>query len=112
VVAVAVTARDEVLGRIAAALRDVPADERPEDVEVPRDYRRSEPDGAVDRFVERLADYGTEVRRVAAADVAQTVGEICGGMRLACRRRGFRRGSTSCRRRRSTWRRSTRSAAL
>jgi L-lactate dehydrogenase complex protein LldG len=83
VVAVAVTARDEVLGRIAAALRDVPAEERPEDVEVPRDYRRSEPGGAVDRFVERLADYGTEVRRVAAADVAETVGEICGGMRLA-----------------------------
>ena len=36
-------ARDEILARIRRALDDVPGQERPEDVLVPRDYRESEP---------------------------------------------------------------------
>ncbi|MET9519025.1 LUD domain-containing protein [Streptomyces sp. NPDC002994] len=58
------TTRDTVLGRIRAALADVPATEGPDDVPVPRDYRRShaEPD-ATAQFAERVADYRATVTR-------------------------------------------------
>jgi L-lactate dehydrogenase complex protein LldG len=78
VVALAVTAaREEILSRVRLALRDVPSDEHPEDVAVPRAYREREPEGTVERFVERVTDYGAGVRTVAAADVAIAVGEAC-----------------------------------
>ena len=64
------SARDEILARIRVALRDVPPDERPEDVSVPRDYLEQEPDATVERFVERVTDYGASVRTVAAAELA------------------------------------------
>lgn len=71
------TARDEILGQIRRALADVPAAERPEDVAVARAYREQEPDGAVERFLERVADYGAGVRITAAGQVAAVVGEAC-----------------------------------
>ena len=44
--------REEVLRRIRAALRDVPAGEQPGDVAVARDYRRSETaDSVGSRFI-------------------------------------------------------------
>ena len=58
-------AREEILGRIRGSLNDVPDAERPEDVAVARDYRRS---GArtraqlVDHLAERVADYAARVR--------------------------------------------------
>lgn len=57
------TAREEVLGRIRAALRDVPDDGQ---IPIPRDYARSrtQPGGAVERFCERVADYRATVERV------------------------------------------------
>lgn len=56
--------RQEILGRIRTALADVPAEERPEDVEVPRDYLRSHADGDLaDLFAERVADYRATVIR-------------------------------------------------
>ena len=71
------TARDEVLRRITRALGDVPRDERPDDVVVPRDYAREEPGDAVERFVERITEYKTDVRRVDPGGIAVAVGEQC-----------------------------------
>jgi len=78
-------AREEVLGRIRAALQDVPTGERVQDVPVPRDYRRSLDLFAaeiVDLFAERVADYKAVVRRVRAADLAAAVAETLGGRRV------------------------------
>jgi L-lactate dehydrogenase complex protein LldG len=70
-----VSARDEVLGRIRAALADVPPDD---EVLVPRDYARSVPAGVdvPQLFAERVADYRAEVHRVSPADVAATVARV------------------------------------
>lgn len=74
-------ARDEVLARVRAALRDVPRDEAPDDVGVPRDYVRAT-DPTTDvlaLFIERVADYQATARRIAAAElpvvVARTLAE-------------------------------------
>jgi L-lactate dehydrogenase complex protein LldG len=70
-------ARDEILRRVRRALADVPSSERSEDVEVPRAYRDREPDGAVERFVERVADYGAGVRVVGADEIGKAVADAC-----------------------------------
>lgn len=60
------SSREAVLGRIRAALADVPADERPDDVPVPRAYRRSHTapgEDTVALFAERVADYRANVTR-------------------------------------------------
>jgi L-lactate dehydrogenase complex protein LldG len=79
------TARDEVLARIRGALgAGVVAPE------VPRAYRRAgtigEPGSPeiVARFCERVAEYRATVTRIAAADLAETVAQLC-------RERGARR---------------------
>jgi L-lactate dehydrogenase complex protein LldG len=71
------TAREVILERIAAALADVPPQERPESVAVPRDYRRSHAEGdLVELFAERVADYRARVLRVGPADVRAVVAEL------------------------------------
>lgn len=70
-------ARDEILARIRRALDDVPGQERPEDVLVPRDYRESEPGGTADRFVERVGAYGAGARIVARNDLTSIVRDLC-----------------------------------
>jgi L-lactate dehydrogenase complex protein LldG len=78
-------ARDEVLGRIRAALADVPAGERPDDVAVARDYRRTldlRPVEIVEMFAERVADYQASVRRVSLADLPGAVATALGGRRV------------------------------
>ncbi len=80
------TAREEVLGRIRTALADVPAGERPDDVPVARDYRRTLDLSAaeiVDLFAERVADYQASVRRVSLADLPGAVVETLAGRRVA-----------------------------
>lgn len=80
------TARDEVLGRIRAALADVPAAEQPADVRVQRHYRRSlelSQAAAVDRFAERVAYYKATVRRVTDAELATAVSQTLAGRRVA-----------------------------
>jgi len=66
--------RQSVLDRIRQALADVPAEEAPEDVEVPSEYLRSHagPD-VVGLFAERVADYQARVTRVAAADAPDII---------------------------------------
>ncbi len=73
-------AKDAILGRVCAALRDVPATERPEDVPVPRDYRTSDHSGREDRvalFVERVSEYKATVRRVTSADLPAAIARSC-----------------------------------
>jgi L-lactate dehydrogenase complex protein LldG len=68
-----VSARDAILGRIAAALGDVPADEWWEDE---RRYRRRDGrprEEVVAAFCERAADYRSTVERVSQAAVAGAV---------------------------------------
>ncbi|MFF9854184.1 LutC/YkgG family protein [Streptomyces litmocidini] len=58
------SSRATVLARIRAALADIPAEERPEDVPVPRAYRRSHVEPGQDvvaLFAERVADYRATV---------------------------------------------------
>jgi L-lactate dehydrogenase complex protein LldG len=68
-----VSARDEVLGRVRRALADVPAHEH---VQVERAYARSlglPPDEVIARLIDRLGDYGADVRRCAPGAEATTI---------------------------------------
>ena len=77
------SARDEVLGRIRRALADVPRDERPEDVEVTREYRhRGDAGDVLDRFADAVRDYRADVRTVAPSAVGQAVADACAGRRV------------------------------
>ena len=78
------TSRDVILSRVADGLRDVPADERPEAVVVPREYVRALEVDIVERFVERISEYKTTVRRVSAAGVSEAIAD-------QLRSRGLRR---------------------
>lgn len=71
--------RDTVLGRVRAALADVPSDESPLDVEVPRTYRRDSAltsDALVAQFVDALRDYGAAVHRVAADELDDAMSRV------------------------------------
>jgi L-lactate dehydrogenase complex protein LldG len=69
-----VSARDEVLGRVRAALGQV------EVPDVPRDYHGPGAAAAdVDLFCERVADYKATVHRVAAGEVGRVVREVLSG---------------------------------
>lgn len=70
-------ARDEILARVRGALADVPGGERSEDVPVPRAYSEQEPEGTLERFVERVTDYGATVRIVGLEGVAVAIEEAC-----------------------------------
>lgn len=59
-------AREEILGRVRAALRDVPPGD---ETAVPRAYARTGAAGAVSRFAERVADYGATVVEVDRAGI-------------------------------------------
>ncbi|MEU3481821.1 LUD domain-containing protein [Streptomyces sp. NPDC033753] len=76
------SSRVTVLARIRAALADVPAEERPEDVPTPRAYRRShvEPgQDAVTLFADRVADYRANVIRTDEAGLPQVLAAALGG---------------------------------
>lgn len=73
-------AREQILARIRAALDGVPAAETPEDVLVAREYRRelaSDRGEILERFAERLRDYGAGCRRTTADELAAAVAEVC-----------------------------------
>ncbi|MEU1423941.1 LUD domain-containing protein [Kitasatospora sp. NPDC005751] len=70
------SSREAVLGRIRAALADVPAGEDPDDVPVPRAYRRrhTEPgEDVVALFAERVADYRATVTRTDRAGLPAAI---------------------------------------
>lgn len=81
------SARETILWRIRHATRDVPEDERPEDVAVERGYRREDEaarEEIVERFAERAAEYEATVRRVSEKDLP-------GAIKEALERRGVKR---------------------
>lgn len=68
-----------------AALRDVPDTEHPDDVLVPRAYRREDDrptEGLASLFADRVADYKGSVLRVPAADLPVAVAEMCAARRI------------------------------
>lgn len=67
-------ARDEILTRVQRALADVPEGE---DVVVPREYLDHEPEGTLERFIERVTDYGANVRVVGADGVGVAIDDAC-----------------------------------
>lgn len=74
------SAREQMLRRIRAAVRDVPTDEQPQDVVVRRDYRHSETaarEEVVEGFVERTAEYKVSVRRVDEASLPEAIAIAC-----------------------------------
>ncbi|MGW9022649.1 LutC/YkgG family protein [Streptomyces sp. NPDC055722] len=80
------SARDAILGRIRAAVADLPADP----VDVPRTYLRTAPGIApgdhaatIDLITERLQEYGATVRRVPEAALPAAVAEAL-DERAAC----------------------------
>ena len=74
----ALSARDEVLARVRAALGDVPPDERSAGASIVRDYARGlglTHEAIAARFAERLSDYGADVRRCGADEAGRVVTE-------------------------------------
>jgi L-lactate dehydrogenase complex protein LldG len=70
--------RDELLARVRRALADVPEHEQPEDVPVTRAFSRSlglGPDEVIARLIDRLEDYGADVRRCAPGEEPRTIAE-------------------------------------
>jgi L-lactate dehydrogenase complex protein LldG len=86
-----VTAREEILRRVRAALGDEPAgapDARaalaPAQSALPRAYLRSHADTQItELFAERVADYRAVVSRVAAADVPSAIASAAADLGLA-----------------------------
>ncbi|GAA4558435.1 lactate utilization protein C [Pseudonocardia xishanensis] len=73
------SARAEILGRVRAALRDVPADESPADVAVDRPAPARTTAAHVALFAERVADYRAEVVRCTPAELGARLAEALGG---------------------------------
>ena len=74
------SAKDEILGRIRNALSDVPADEKPEQLVVERDYRQQslEPQAEIVKlFINRLEDYNAGVHHIKETEIAATVANLC-----------------------------------
>lgn len=74
------SAREEILARVRDALRDVPTDETPDDVPVPRDYLTAhvpdDPRALAELLAENLADYRAHVHRCAPAELPATIADL------------------------------------
>ena len=73
-------AREAILGRIREALQDVPAAEQPAEVAVTRSYLRngtSEHEELIEHFIERVADYKVNVRRIEKQNLSQAIAAAC-----------------------------------
>ena len=72
-------ARAAILGRIREALQDGAGRESPETVSVPRTYRQrgtAEREELVERFIERVADYKVNLRRIAEQERNPQEGQV------------------------------------
>lgn len=72
--------KEVILERIRKALQDVPPDEKPKDVRVPREYRQKGTRGKEKRvalFAERVGEYKAIVRRIQRNALAQSIFEAC-----------------------------------
>jgi L-lactate dehydrogenase complex protein LldG len=73
-------ARDELLKKIHNALKNVPSDEKPEDIQVPRDYRRrgKRSDNEIaTQFAERVGEYKATVKKVTEKELVEVIAESC-----------------------------------
>jgi L-lactate dehydrogenase complex protein LldG len=73
-------ARAAILGRIREALQDGAGRESPETVSVPRTYRQrgtAEREELVERFIERVADYKVNLRRIAEQELPAAINTAC-----------------------------------
>ena len=82
------SAKADILTRIRAARPDVHSGGQPEEHPIPRDYLHSPsiPEGIVNRFCERVADYKARVERVPVADIPAAIAAALKGtdaMRVA-----------------------------
>ena len=77
------SSRDVVLGRIRRALADVPGDELPQDVPVPRDYLRVHGErtaaGTAELLAENLADYRALVHHCTGGELPGLVARLLAG---------------------------------
>ncbi len=72
--------KEAILSRISNALQDVPNTEVPEDILVPRTYRRQSHLSASERlelFVERVTDYKARVQKVQANEISEALTKLC-----------------------------------
>ena len=72
------SAREEILARVRAALADVSPEDRATPAPTPPPGVRLEGDALLDRFVERVEDYRATVRRCAPDELAAAVAEALG----------------------------------
>jgi L-lactate dehydrogenase complex protein LldG len=72
----ALSARDEILGRVRAAIEDAPPT-----VEIPRHYRIAT-DDSIESFLDRLAHYEAKTHQTAEHDLDQTVRELLGKRKI------------------------------
>lgn len=84
--------KDEILARIRAAQPPAPDGGRPARTPIPRTYQRTRdiPEGLVERFCERVADYKAGVERVAPGAVPAAVATALAG--FGARRVAFAQG--------------------
>jgi L-lactate dehydrogenase complex protein LldG len=76
------SARDAILQRIQNALVDVPASEQLEDCRVERSYHQSSTESReefVERFVERVSDYGATLRHVTQETLPEAIADAVTG---------------------------------
>ncbi|WP_337176301.1 lactate utilization protein C [Paludisphaera sp.] len=74
------SSRETVLNRIRAALKDVPPDEKPEDVAVARDYLlvdESPERERLERFIERVREYKAKVKIARPDALSAAIAESC-----------------------------------
>jgi L-lactate dehydrogenase complex protein LldG len=72
--------REEILGHVRHALRDVPADEQAHDIEVVRTYRQTDDaphTKIVERFIEYTVDYKATVHHISEADLPARIAQSC-----------------------------------
>jgi L-lactate dehydrogenase complex protein LldG len=77
------TARDEILARVQAALHDVPPDEP---TDIPRNYRQDaglDHEGVLELFAETVADYRATVYRAPRAGIPAKIREILADRKIA-----------------------------
>lgn len=73
-------AKEAILGKIRNAFRNVPEEERPGDIKVPRHYRQQgerAADEVVTLFSERVGEYKATVKRVNTNELTTVIAESC-----------------------------------
>jgi L-lactate dehydrogenase complex protein LldG len=78
-------ARAEILRRVRAALHDVPRDETPDMVPVPREYLKTDPTPhaeQVEQFIDRVAEYKAVAHGVASEALPDAIARALAGRRV------------------------------